>query len=158
MIAQGRQKVFEIEQFIPKKPEEVFPFFSDAKNLEKITPPWLHFRILDQSTPQIQEGTVFNYQLRIRGFPVKWRSRIENWQLNKQFVDTQLRGPYKLWHHTHLFEEIPGGTKMIDRVIYELPLGLIGDLFGRQLVRKDVKTIFDYRYKIIREIFGDWKK
>lgn len=158
MIPQGRQKVFEIEHFIPKRPEEVFPFFSEAKNLEKITPPWLHFRILDQSTPQIQEGTIFNYQLRIRGFPVKWRSRIENWQLNKQFVDTQLRGPYKIWHHTHLFEEIPGGTKMIDRVIYELPLGLIGDVFGRQLVRKDVTTIFDYRYKIIREIFGDWKE
>lgn len=158
MIPQGRQQVFEIEQFIPKKPDEVFPFFSDAKNLEKITPPWLHFKILDQSTPQIKEGTIFNYQLRVRGFPVKWRSRIEDWQVNKQFVDTQLRGPYKLWHHTHLFEEIPGGTKMLDRVIYELPLGLIGDIFGGRLVRKDVKTIFDYRFKIIREIFGDWKK
>jgi ligand-binding SRPBCC domain-containing protein len=157
MKPQGRQRVFEIEQVIPRLPKEVFPFFSDARNLERITPPWLHFRILDQSTPEIQEGTIFNYQLKIHGIPVRWRSRIESWEVNRQFVDTQLRGPYKLWHHTHLFEEVPEGTKMTDRVIYELPFGFVGDLFGSRWVRKDVERIFQHRFKIIKNIFNAQK-
>lgn len=148
------ERVFEITQFIPKTPDELFPFFSDAKNLERITPPWLNFKIRSQSTGAIQKGSLFEYSLKIHGVPVFWRTLIESWDEPRMFVDTQLKGPYTLWHHTHLFEPAEGGTKMIDRVRYIVPLGPIGDLLAILWVSKDVQKIFEYRKKMIAEIFS----
>ena len=150
-------RILETSLWLPQSPDEIFPFFADAKNLERITPPWLNFRILSQSTPQIQKGTIFEYKLKIKGFPVRWSSLIEDWQVNRSFVDTQLRGPYKLWHHTHTFESDRGGTRMLDRVKYELPLGKLGDFLAGAYVRKDVEGIFAYRENIVREMFAESK-
>ncbi len=145
---------FENSLWIPKTVEEVFPFFADAKNLEAITPPWLNFRILSQSTAEIGEGTVFNYKLKIKGIPVRWTSRIEEWSPNARFVDRQLRGPYKHWHHTHLFQSENSGTRMTDIVLYELPLGWLGNVALGAYVDSDVRKIFGYREQVIRDVFG----
>jgi ligand-binding SRPBCC domain-containing protein len=141
------------EQWLPLSIEEVFPFFTNAYNLEKITPPWLNFSVLRMSTDQIKTGTEIDYRLRLHGIPLKWKTLIETWEANKSFVDTQIKGPFKLWHHTHDFVEKDGGTLMIDTVRYELPMGVLGDWTGGWMVRRDVKGIFDYRKTIIEQIF-----
>lgn len=132
-------------QFIDMPIEKVFDFFSDAKNLERITPDLLNFRITYQSTPKIQDGTIFKYKLKVHGLPVKWKTQITNWKDNEHFTDYQEKGPYEVWDHTHTFISCDGGTLMIDDVLYRLPMGYIGELGGLWLVKKDVPEIFDYR-------------
>lgn len=147
------ERRFRTETLIPRPLPEVFPFFADAKNLERITPDFLHFKILSQSTPEIGEGTEFKYQLKLRGFPIRWHSRIIEWNPQSSFKDIQLSGPYRKWEHLHEF--IPEGekTRMIDQVDYDLPLGALGRLFAGSFVDKDVKQIFEYREKVIQEYF-----
>ena len=137
--------VFETEQFIARPREDVFAFFADPANLEAITPSWLHFSIVNLSTPEIAEGTECTYRLRIHGIPLIWKSLITEWKPNERFVDVQLKGPYAKWHHTHSFEDIEGGTLIRDRVLYRLPLGWLGRLAGTRLVKSDLKQIFSYR-------------
>lgn len=138
--------------WIPKPIEEVFAFFSQAENLEKITPPWLNFKILKQSTPSIEQGTLIDYQLKLHGLPIRWRTEISNWNPPFEFTDTQLKGPYHLWCHTHSFSSLAGGTLMEDCVLYELPLGALGRITAGSFVIKDVHAIFDYRQKKIFEL------
>lgn len=107
------------------------------------------------STPHIQAGTLIDYRLKIHGFPVGWRSLIEEWVPGEYFTDTQVKGPYSVWHHTHRFERIDEcTTRMTDEVNYSLPMGKIGALAGGAFVEKDIQTIFAYRNKIISETFG----
>jgi len=146
---------FEAEVWIPGALSDVFSFFADARNLEKITPPWLNFQVLSQSTPSIQEGTVFEYRLRLRGLPVKWKSRITKWEENKRFMDVQLSGPYQRWEHLHEFVEKDGGVLMRDIVDYQLPFGRLGRLVAGWLVDRDVKKIFGYRSSYIKEVFAN---
>jgi len=150
---QNSQKELLAEQWVPKKPEDIFPFFSDEKNLEKLTPEFLGFKVLQKSTPHIHEGTLIDYRLSVHGIPLRWRTRIEDWKPGHQFVDTQLKGPYQLWHHTHDFIEFAGGTLMRDRVLYRVPFGWLGDLFAGIKVRSDVTKIFNFRRKIIFDLF-----
>src|SRR3954451_64976 len=93
----------EREQILPGAPDEVFPFFADARNLEAITPPLLRFRVTTPEPIEMGAGTLLEYRLRIHGIPVRWRTLIEDWAPPHRFVDTQLRGPYARWHHTHTF-------------------------------------------------------
>lgn len=125
-----------------QSPEELFPFFADPANLEAITPPSLKFRILACSTDRIQEGTEIDYVLRIRGFPVRWRTLITAWNPPHGFDDIQLRGPYRHWHHEHRFREEDGVTVATDHVTYSM---FGGSLANRFLVRPDLERIFDYR-------------
>lgn len=148
----GTQEMF-TEIWLPKKTHEIFPFFTDEKNLEKLTPEYLNFKVLKKSTPSIDEGTLIDYRLKLHGFPMMWRTLIESWVPGKKFVDRQLKGPYQLWHHTHEFEEVSGGTLMRDRVLYRLPLGRLGALVSGPFVRSDVTKIFSYRKKVIRDLF-----
>ena len=99
-------------------------------------------------------GTLIEYRLRVHGIPLHWISRIEEWEHGRRFVDRQVKGPYKLWHHTHDFEEMPGGTKVSDSVRYELPLGTLGELGGLPLVRRDLARIFDYRRAAVQKLLG----
>ena len=134
------------EQRLPGPPEEVFPFFADAGNLEAITPAWLGFRIVTPRPIDMRAGALIEYRLRLHGVPVSWLTRIESWEPPVRFVDAQLRGPYALWHHTHEFEaDGDGGTLMRDTVRYALPLGPVGALAHRALVRRDLAAIFDFR-------------
>jgi len=148
------QKELLAEIWLPKSREEVFPFFSDEKNLETLTPEHLSFKVLQKSTPQISEGTLIDYRLKVHGVPLRWRTLIENWEPGKKFVDRQLKGPYALWHHTHEFSDFAGGTLMRDRVLYRLPLGRLGDAVAGWFVKKDVTGIFSYRQQTIRRIFN----
>jgi len=136
-------------------PDEVFPFFADARNLEAITPPWLKFRIESAGQIDMRAGTLIDYRLSIRRIPVRWRTRIEVWEPDKRFVDRQLSGPYRLWHHTHEFEPDGEGTVMRDLVRYALPLGPLGGLAHLALVRRDLAAIFDFRRVEIARRLGE---
>ena len=141
------------EQWIPRTPDEVFAFFSDAHNLETITPPWLGFRTLTPGPIRMAAGTKIQYRLSIHGAPVKWTTEIRKWDPPRRFVDVQLRGPYSLWHHTHSFTPENGGTRMRDVVRYRLPLGPLGLLLNALMVRRDVGRIFAYRQALIAKMF-----
>lgn len=133
---------FSAAQFLPKEPDEVFSFFSNAQNLEALTPPWIKFQIITPMPIEISEGTLIDYKLKVHGLPIKWRTEITEWNPPHHFVDTQLRGPYSLWHHTHSFTAVDGGTLCSDRVRYR-PKG--GSIINKLFVRKDVAKIFDFR-------------
>lgn len=141
---------FSSQLWLPRPIEEVFTFFSDALNLEAITPPWLQFRVVGASPDRISEGTEIAYRLKIRGIPVGWASRITAWDPPHLFVDEQLHGPYHLWIHEHRFAPVAGGTLCADNVRY-VPLG--GALFDRLFVANDIKTIFEFRSRRLRELF-----
>jgi len=141
-----------VEQRLVRPPADVFPFFSNPTNLERITPPFLRFRMLGMTTPQIGEGTLIDYALRLHGIPLRWQSRIDAWIPNRMFVDVQTRGPYALWHHAHEFEPDEGGTIMRDRVRYRLPFGAVGDAIAGWLVRRDLEAVFDFRRRRIKEL------
>ena len=126
------------EQWIPRPIEEVFPFFADADNLEVITPPWLGFRMLSMDSRSISEGTEIRYRLRWHGIPIRWRTEIRQWDAPYRFVDVQRSGPYKLWHHTHRFEEHGGHTRMIDVVKYTLPFVIASQLERSRPVLSEV--------------------
>ncbi len=141
------------EQHLPGSPEEVFPFFADAGNLEAITPPWLGFEVVTPRPIAMRPGALIEYRLGLHRLPVSWLTRIEEWEPGVRFVDAQLTGPYKLWHHTHEFEAAPGGgTLMRDIVRYALPLGPLGTLAHAVLVRRDVERIFDFRAEAIPRV------
>ena len=145
----------ELEQWVPQPLNRTFTFFKEARNLEKITPKFLKFKVLSQSTPDIQEGTKISYRLSLYGFPVDWESEITDWKPDQKFSDIQLKGPYSHWHHTHEFEEKNGGTLIRDRVLYKVPLGVPGDLMAGKWIRKDLEAIFNYRYKIIDTLMAN---
>jgi len=149
-----RFHTFRRKQWIPRPIDEVFAFFSDARNLEDITPPWLRFRIVTPGPIRITRGTQIRYRLSLHGIPMGWTTQIRQWRPSFRFVDVQLRGPYRLWHHTHRFEPGPGGTLMTDVVRYRLPLGILGRVMHLIKVRRDVERIFDYRFQRIQEVFG----
>lgn len=147
-------RLFSSYQWVPKPVEQVFPFFSDEKNLETLTPPWLNFHVLGKSTPEITQKTEIDYQLKIHGVPVHWRSQIINWDVNQGFTDIQIKGPYSQWEHTHRFIPMKGGTLLEDRILYRTPSGTrLLPIIGHW-VSRDVEKIFNYRKKKIKELFG----
>lgn len=139
------------ETFVPRRLEEVFPFFADAMNLERITPPLLKFHVLTPPPIEMRTGKTIDYKLRINGLPMRWRSEIAEWDPPYKFSDHQLKGPYKYWRHQHLFEETADGTLCKDIVQYGVPGGA---LVHWLLVKKDVRAIFEYREKVFQEIFA----
>jgi hypothetical protein len=141
-------------QQIPRPLGEVFAFFSDATNLERITPGFLRFRILTPRPIPIAAGTLIDYELRLYGVPLRWRTRIESFEPGSSFSDVQLRGPYRRWVHRHEFREVPGGTQMRDVVDYELPFGPAGKLAHALFVRRSLERIFDHRRETIAALFG----
>ncbi len=139
---------FQCEMFLPLPPEAVFPFFADAGNLNSITPPWLHFRIITPRPIEMRVGTLIDYKLRLHGLPVRWRTLISEWQPSYRFVDQQVRGPYHQWIHTHTFEPHQGGTLARDVVRYAARLDCITHpLF----VRRDIERIFAFRKGVLQE-------
>jgi hypothetical protein len=124
---------------------EVFGFFSDAANLDALTPPFLHFRILTPMPIELRAGARLDYQLSLFGVPVRWRTRITAWQPGERFVDEQESGPYAIWRHTHEFEARGSSTLMRDVVDYSLPLGPAGAVAHALFVRRTLERIFDFR-------------
>jgi ligand-binding SRPBCC domain-containing protein len=140
-------------QWLAKPIGEVFRFFSDARNLEAITPPWLRFQILPPIPSEIVAGTKIHYRLGWHGIPLRWTTEITDWSPPHRFVDVQLKGPYRLWRHTHTFQEQDGGTWIEDLVRYALPFGPLGRIAHAIRVRRDVEKIFDYRVERIKALF-----
>jgi ligand-binding SRPBCC domain-containing protein len=133
-------------QRLPVAIERAFELYSQARNLETITPPWLGFRVITPEPIEMGRGTLIDYRLRLHGLPVRWRTRIETWEPPARFVDVQLRGPYALWEHTHTFEpDGPNAVVIADRVRYALPLGPLGELAHAAFVRRDLERIFEFR-------------
>lgn len=142
---------FESELWLPLPPVEIFPFFSDAGNLDVITPKWLHFRVVTPQPVEMRAGALMDYRLRVHGLPMRWRTLVKEWQPPYRFADEQLRGPYRQWLHVHTFESHHGGTLTRDVVHYAVPLNcIVHPLF----VRHDIENIFEFRRKSLRNIFG----
>lgn len=141
----------EATQFLPQPRERLFEFFADAFNLESLTPPWLRFTVLTPAPISITAGTILDYRLRLRGIPLRWQSRISVWEPPLRFVDEQVRGPYRRWHHEHAFEAVEGGTVCRDIVEYKAPGG---NCIHALLVRPDLRRIFAYRQRRMAELFA----
>jgi hypothetical protein len=146
--------LFRAEQFIGRPVDEVFAFFARAENLQRLTPDWLHFKILNIDPNPVREGTLIRYRLRWRVFPIYWTTRITTWDPPHRFVDEQLKGPYQLWRHEHRFVPEGSGTRIHDEVQYLLPFGALGRIVHRIRVRNDVESIFAYRRSAITSVFG----
>ncbi len=144
----GRGSVLRASTQVPRSLEETFAFFADARNLERVTPPSLRFRIVsDVGDGATSEGMLIDYRLRLRGVPIRWRTRITRFDAPHAFVDEQLRGPYRVWRHTHVFEaDGPDRTRMIDTVEF-VPRGgrPIARIVDRLFVAREVRGIFEWR-------------
>ncbi|MBV8603024.1 MAG: TIGR01777 family oxidoreductase [Candidatus Eremiobacteraeota bacterium] len=147
---------FTASQFVPRPLEEVFRFFSDARNLEAITPPNLSFHIR-QAPERVERGSIVDYTLRLHGFPIRWKTLIAEYHPMRGFVDVQLRGPYALWRHAHTFLPVDGGVQVLDSIDYSLPLAPFGNV-AAGLVARDVRAIFDFRRAAISQLFGEQRK
>jgi ligand-binding SRPBCC domain-containing protein len=142
-------------QTIPKPKSEVFAFFADPFNLERITPSFLSFRILTPGPIAMEPGTIIDYELRLYGVRMRWQTRIETVEPGFSFTDVQAKGPYRRWHHRHEFAEVPGGTEIRDIVDYQLPFGPLGAIAHALFVRRSLARIFDYRQEAVVSIFSD---
>jgi len=135
---------------VPAPLDTVFAFFSDARNLQAITPPFLNFRLLTPAV-EMRKGARIDYRLRLRGVPFKWQSEITSWEPGVRFRDEQRRGPYRYWKHVHLFTADAGGTVVEDGVDYDVPGGrYVHDW----LVAPELMRIFTFRQHKLQEIFG----
>ena len=137
----------EREQRLSRPAAEVFAFYSEARNLERITPPWLSFRVLTPEPITMRVGTLIDYRLRVHGVALNWTTRIEEWEPGVAFVDRQIAGPYALWRHRHTFRSAGAQTVVADRVDYALPFGRLGEIVHALLVRRDLERIFAYRHE-----------
>ena len=141
--------LIESDVWLPRPLDEVFAFFTDARNLEVLTPPWLHFQILNPGIV-IRAGARIDYRLKLHGIPFQWQSEISRWDPPSSFVDQQRKGLYRRWVHTHTFAAERGGTRVGDAVEFEVPLGwLVGGF-----VLRDVKKIFAFRQRELLKRFG----
>lgn len=146
--------VLEREQLIPRPRAQVFAYFADAANLQAMTPDFLQFRILTPLPIEMRDGATIDYRLSLFGVPFRWRTRIEEWRPDERFVDVQVAGPYRRWHHTHTFEETGGGTLMRDRVEYALTFVPLGELARRLFVARQLDTIFAHRRRVIAGVMA----
>ncbi|MHC4830740.1 MAG: SRPBCC family protein [Planctomycetota bacterium] len=146
-------RVFELHDqiFVPRPRDEVFPFFADAGNLGALTPPWLGFRITTPTPIEMCPGALIDYRLRLHGVPIRWTTVISAWDPPHRFVDAQLRGPYSLWRHEHVFTEEEGGTLITDRVEYA---HLGGRLVNALFVERELNKIFAYRREQTRRLLS----
>ena len=148
--ADDRCYVLTCSVVLPRARDEVFAFFSDAFQLEQITPDWLNFRILTPGPIELQRGSLIDYRIRLRGIPIGWQTEISSWEPPFAFTDRQVRGPYRLWEHLHTFAEVEGGTLTVDSVRYRAPGGRLANWL---VVEKDLRRIFEYRRQRMLELF-----
>lgn len=140
--------------WLPRPCAEIFEFFSNPGNLDRLTPAWLNFSILTPAASQIKQGTLLDYRLRLRGIPIRWQSKIALWEPPHRFIDRQTKGPYSLWRHEHTFEDRDNGTLVGDNVEYAVPGGIMVQKF---LVAPDIARIFNYRHLVLESLFNPGK-
>lgn len=141
------------QTLIPANINDVFAFFGKPENLNRITPPELEFSILSPLAPALYKGTLIDYKIKLNGIPMKWKTEITHWNPPYSFQDTQLKGPYLLWKHLHVFADKGDSTLMTDKVYYRIPGFVFEPAVYRLFVRKRLKKIFDYREQMILELF-----
>jgi len=141
------------EQTVSRPLPEIFAFFEKPENLAKITPPELGFNILTPTPIEMRAGTQIDYTIKVAGIRMHWTTLISEYDPPHKFVDEQLRGPYRLWHHTHTFRAIPEGTLLLDDIEYALPFGPLGRLAHVLKVKHDLAKIFTYRSQVVSQIF-----
>jgi ligand-binding SRPBCC domain-containing protein len=151
----SRIHILERSQVVPLPRAEVFAFFADPRNLEALTPAFLHFSILAPAPTSLDVESRIDYRLSLFGVPFRWRTRIAAWQPGVRFVDVQERGPYALWHHTHTFADVGAATRVSDRVEYRLPLGPLGEAAHPLMVRRTLARIFDHRQERVATLLGE---
>lgn len=144
---------FRSQTTLDKPIEEVFEFFSNAQNLELLTPTSLKFKILTSIPIEMKTGTVIDYKISLFGIPMKWKSEITDFQEGARFIDSQIKGPYRKWVHLHEFESINGGTLMTDTVDYEIGFGSLGTIAHAVVVKKEIERIFRYRTFVLDSIW-----
>jgi len=146
-------------QQLPVSIDQAWDFFSSPANLQLITPPEMHFKVISlYHGPKIYPGQIIEYKLKpLLGIPVYWMTGITHVQDRQFFVDEQRFGPYSLWHHQHHFRSIDGGVEMTDIIHYKLPLAFVGRLVHWLMVRKKLEHIFQFRRSRIEELLGAWK-
>jgi ligand-binding SRPBCC domain-containing protein len=141
--------------WLPLSRADVFAFFANPKNLERITPSFLAFRILTPTPVDMRAGTLIDYRVGLRGLPMKWRSQITTWEPPARFADVQVRGPYRSWQHTHAFEERDDGTLVVDTVQYALRgPAFLASVINRLVVAPDLTRIFAFRHEALQDAFG----
>ena len=141
--------------WLPHPRTEVFAFFADAHNLERITPPFLKFRLLADGPIAMHRGATIDYRLGLHGIPMSWRSEITGWNPPDGFVDEQRRGPYAEWVHTHRFADTDGGTRVTDEVRYRLRgPDFATRIINALLVEPDTRRIFEFRHRALEDAFG----
>lgn len=142
-------------QLVKTDLETCWEFFSSPANLSVITPDYMRFQVLTEQPKVMYPGLMIAYKVSpVLGIPLGWITEITHVESGKYFVDEQRKGPYKMWHHEHHFEETPEGVLMTDIVSYTLPLGWLGKLAHGIFVRKQLEGIFAYRFKKVEELFG----
>ena len=157
-MVEGMIHYLEREQVIPGTMKDIWEFFCNPYNLNTITPPDMNFKIIKGGDRKMHPGQMIEYQVEfIRGIRSLWLTEITHVREGEFFVDEQRIGPYRLWHHEHIFESVNGGVKMIDRVTYVLPFGLLGDIVHAVWVRRRLDSIFDFRTQKTTELFGNLK-
>ena len=136
--------------------QEAWEFFSQPENLEKITPPYMNFKILSRSeVSEMYPGMIITYKISpLFNIAIKWSTEITQIRDNKYFIDNQIKGPYKIWHHEHHFKEIKNGIEMRDILFYDVGFGIIGKLLHKFFIKKRVLEIFKYRELKIKELFS----
>ena len=140
--------------WLPQARVKIFDFFADPRNLDRLTPAWLKFRIETPDTTKIVQGAILDYRLQIHGMPIHWQSEISVWDPPNRFIDRQIKGPYSLWIHQHYFEDSDGGTIVGDHVEYAVPGGTI---VQKLLVAPDLDRVFKYRHQVLDKLFNPTK-
>lgn len=146
---------FESQLWLPQARDQIFKFFADPRNLQRLTPEWLRFEILTPPAIEIRQATLLDYRLRLRGMPLRWQSEIAVWEPPHRFIDRQTRGPYSLWVHEHTFTEKDNGTLVGDKVEYAVPGGR---LVQKYFVAPDLEQIFQYRHRVLEELFNSERR
>jgi len=150
----------QVKQKLPVSIEKAWEFFSAPNNLAKITPEHMGFKITsDIENDKMFPGQIITYQVHpFKGFTTNWVTEITHVVDHKYFVDEQRFGPYSMWHHEHWFKAVGGGVEMIDRISYKIPFGFLGRILEKILIRKQLKNIFEYRYKKLNAFFGSFEE
>lgn len=144
-------------QKVPISLQEAWDFLKSPKNLEKMTPKEMGFKIIDGADRPTHAGQLISYEVTpLFGLKTKWISKITHMENLKYFTDEQLYGPYAMWHHTHFIKEVKGGVVMEDLIHYKLPFGFLGRLAHPILVKPQLEKIFEFRRNKLIQLFGEF--
>lgn len=149
---EGFHYTFKSSMWVDRSRKDVFAFFNNPVNLTKVSPKDLRLELLESSSPSLSKGSVFKFKMNQKGATVKLKSKVFGWKEDDFFCDAQVEGPFKAWHHTHRFEDLNGGTLVVDEVRYKPPFGVLGDAAQALVVKRDLQKMFQHRATAVKKI------